>query len=94
MRRKERPIIESVCHISSSNFGASPKRPPSEGLLRGVVHPVGFDPIDDIVVAGQQHALAACPLPGLLESQRPELGNLPVHNRRELDRQRFARASR
>src|ERR1035438_1133124 len=80
MRLKKVPITPVRLPNPDVELGAPPKRPPR--VLPGgcVKDPVGFYPFDDVVVAGEQNALTGEPFPGLLEGERSELRNLPVHH--------------
>ena len=55
-----------------------------EGLICGVEHPVWFQPIEHIVVAGDQNGFLAGASPGFGESASANLRNLAVYYRCEL----------
>ena len=80
MRLKQRP--ETAVRLPDFEIELGPpKRPPYEATLRGVKHPVWFQPLDDVIMRRQQNDLALLqPAPGFGEGERAELGDLPVNH--------------
>ncbi len=84
MRLEKVPITPIRLPDIKLDLGASPKAPPRVFPRREVVHPVGFEPVDDVVMAGEQRDLPARAAPRLLERERSHLCDLPVDDAREL----------
>src|SRR5512137_467544 len=84
MRLKARPVAPVRLPELKLKAWPSPKAPPGVLAGRRIEDPVGLNPLDDVVVTGQQHALPASSPPGLLESERAEPRDLPVYDGSEL----------
>jgi hypothetical protein len=67
------------------NRRSSPKGPPVEPQIRRVVHPIGIEPVDDVVVAGQGDEPRAAPLPERLgHGGTGDAGGVAIHDAGEL----------
>src|SRR5450759_673721 len=83
MRLKKRPV--TPVRLPKLEIESRPlKAPPCELPARRIEDPVGLEPFEDVVVAGEEDGLPRGPLPGLAEGQRAESRDLAVDDGGEL----------
>src|SRR5438128_1470799 len=91
MRLKELPV--TLVRLPNLQLEGGPsKRPPCELVALRVEDPVGLEPVEDVVVAGEENDFAGGASPRLGESERAELRDLPVNDRGELVDNRLCRS--
>ncbi len=91
MRLKMRPPSPVGFADLQLDLGSSPKIPPGERTRCRFIDPVRIEPVNDVIMAGQQNRPATRSPPRLAKGQRTNPGNLPIDHTGELIDNDFGR---